>query len=235
MAESNTMNVSMTWVFVAFAVLCVSVFLVVEGQRRQSVERVAESMGFSFTGGQHRLPDAIDQAGFYLFTQGQPLILNRLDGKRSGYQVSLFDFAYDAGKGEEGSRDFMPADVGQQERRLQTVVWLHRPGQVLPDFDLSPTRHVLRRVGGAFGLQPVTFDGRADFRDRYYLSGRDPAALRQVFSSRVIDAVLAEPGWFVEGRGDEWLIYRLSERASPERLPAFVDQAIGLIERLAGR
>jgi hypothetical protein len=56
-----------------------------------------------------------------------------------------------------------------------------------------------------------------------------------VFSPRVIDVVLAEPGWFVEGRGDEWLIYRLSERTSPERLPSFVDQAIGLIERLAGR
>jgi hypothetical protein len=229
------MNSSMIWVFVAFAVLCVSVFLVVEGQRRQSVERVAETMGLSFTGGQHRLPDAIDQAGFYLFTQGQPLILNGLDGVRSGYQVSLFDFAYDAGKGEEGSRDLMPADVGQQERRLQTVVWLHRPGQALPDFDLSPTRQVLRRVGGDFGLQPVAFDGRDDFRDRYHLLGRDPAALRQVFGPRVIAAVLAEPGWFIEGRGDEWLVYRLSERASPERLPAFVDQAIGLIERLAGR
>lgn len=229
------MKSSMLWAFVAFAVLCVAAFLVFEGQRRHAVERVAESMGFSLTAGQHRLPEALDRAGFYLFTQGQPLILNRLDGARSGYQVSLFDFAYDAGKGEEGSRDFMPADVGQQERRLQTVVWLHRPGQVLPDFDLSPTRHVLRRVGGALGLQPVAFDGREDFRDHYSLLGRDPAVLRQVFSPRVIEAVLAEPGWFVEGRGDEWLIYRLSERVGPERLPAFVDQAIGLIERLAGR
>jgi hypothetical protein len=228
------MKSSMIWAFVVFAVLCIAAFLILEGQRRQSVERVADSMGFSFTGGQQRLPEVLDRVGFYLFTQGQPLILNRLDGTRSGYQVSLFDFAYDAGKGEEGRRDFMPADVGQQERRLQTVVWLHRPGQVLPDFDLSPTRQVLRRVGGQFGLQEVTFDGRDDFRDRYHLLGRDPAALRQVFTPPVIDAFLAEPGWFIEGRGDEWLVYRLSDRTSPERLPAFVDQAIGLIERLAG-
>lgn len=229
------MNSSLTWVFVVFAVLCVSVFLAVEGQRRQSVERVAESLGLGFTGGQHRLPAAIDQAGFYLFTQGQPLILNRLAGMRSGYQVSLFDFAYDAGKGEEGRRDFMPSDPGQQERRLQTVVWLHRPGQALPDFDLSPTRQVRRRVGGQFGLQALTFDGRDDFRDRYHLLGREPVALRQVFTPRVLAACLAEPGWFVEGRGDQWLVYRLSERVSPAQLPAFLDRAIGLIERLAGR
>lgn len=229
------MKSSMIWVFVAFAVLCVAAFLVLEGQRRQSVGRVAESMGFSLTGGQHRLPEPLDRAGFYLFTQGRPLILNRLDGTRSGYQVSLFDFAYDAGKGEEGSRDLMPADVGQQERRLQTVIWLHRPGQVLPDLDLSPTRQVRRRVGGQSGLQSVTFDGRADFRDRYALLGRDQAALRQVFTPHVIDAFLADPGWFIEGRGDQWLVYRLSERTSPGRLPAFVDRAIGLIERLAGR
>ena len=156
-----------------------------------------------------------------------------MEGERAGYQVALFGFGYDAGKGEEGSRDFLPADVGQSESRLQTVAWLHKPGQALPDFDLSPTRHVLRRVGGKFGLHLLTFDGRDDFRDRYLLFARDDAAMRRVFTPAVIAALVADPGWFIEGRGDQWLVYRLSERVAPERIADFLDQAITLVDRLA--
>ncbi|MBV5275823.1 MAG: hypothetical protein JZU52_20025 [Lamprocystis purpurea] len=64
---------------------------------------------------------------------------------------------------------------------------------------------------------------------------RDDAAIRRVFFPRTIDALLADPGWFVEGRGDQWLIYRLSERVASRRIAAFLDHAIALIERLAGR
>lgn len=220
------------WFFAAVALVIVTAAVVLEGQRRQSLSRVAQGLGFQFTGGQHVLPESLDQAGFYLFTQGQPLILNRLDGERGGYQVSLFGFGYDAGKGEEGSREFLTPDVGQVENRLQTVAWLHRPGRTLPDFDLSPTRHVLRRVAARSTMHPVTFDGRADFRDRYLLYGRDDVAMRRVFRPAVLEALVADPGWFIEGRGDQWLVYRLSQRVAPDRMSAFLDQAIGWIERL---
>jgi hypothetical protein len=222
------------WIFISVAMIIVVAALVLEWQRRQALERVAMDLGFAFTGGQHALPESLDRAGFYLFTQGQPLILNRMDGERAGYQVSLFGFGYHAGKGDEGSRELPTADVGQVESRLQTVVWLHKPGQVLPDFDLSPSRHVLRRIGPRFGLRGMTFDGRPDFQDRYLLAVRDEAAMRRIFRPPVIDAFAVDPGWFIEGRGDQWLVYRLSERVSPAEIPAFLDRAIGLIERLAG-
>ena len=223
------------WIFAAVALLIVGAALYLEGQRRQSLARVAAGLGFEFTPGQHQLPSALDGAGFYLFTQGPPLIQNRMEGERAGYRVSLFDFAYPAEKGEEGSRDLPVADVGQVENRMQTVVWLHRPGQVLPDFDLSPTRQVLRRVAARFSLQRLTFDGRRDFDDRYVLLVRDPVATRRVFTPAVIDAWVADPGWFLEGRGDQWLIYRLSERMPPNEIAAFLDRAIALVERLAHR
>lgn len=223
------------YVFIAVAVVIVVAAFYLEGQRRNALERVAAGLGFEFTGGQHGLPEALDRAGFYLFTQGQPLILNRMDGERSGYRVSLFGFGYHAGKGEEGSRDLLPQDVGQVENRLQTVAWLHRPGQVLPDFDLSPTRQPLRRAGVMFGLRGLTFDGREDFRDRYVLFVRDDAAVRRIFTPEVIDAWVADPGWFVEGRGDQWLVYRLSDRVPAQQIPAFLDRAIGIVERLAHR
>ena len=223
------------YVFAAVALIIVAAAVYLEGQRRTALASVAGGLGFEFTGGQHALPEALDRAGFYLFTQGQPLILNRLEGERSGYRVSLFGFAYDAGKGEEGNRGHLPQDVGQVENRLQTVAWLHRPGQILPDFDLSPTRQPLRRVGAIFGMRGLTFDRRDDFRDRYILFVRDDVAVRRVFTPAVIDAWVGDPGWFVEGRGDQWLVYRLSERVPAQDVPAFLDRAIGIVERLAHR
>jgi len=223
------------YLFAAVAVVIVVAAIYLEGRRRDALEQVAAELGFVFTRGQHRLPESIDRAGFYLFTQGQPLVLNRLDGERGGYQVSLFGFGYQAGMGEEGSRELPTADVGQIENRLQTVAWLKRPGSPLPDFDLSPTGQPLRRVAGRFRLQPVTFDGRDDFRALYLFAARDGEAMRRVLTPGVIDAFVSDPGWFIEGRGDEWLVYRLFDRVPAEEIPAFLDRAIGLVDRLQHR
>lgn len=223
------------WIFVAVAVLIVGAALYLEGQRRHALARVASDLGLELTGGQHPLPPSLDAAGFYLFTQGPALVQNRMVGERAGYRIALFDYSYHAEKGEEGSRDLPVADVGPVENRMQTLVWLQRPGQVLPDFDLSPTRHVMRRVGVHIPLQRLTFDGRRDFDDRYVLLVRDPVAMRRVFTPAAVDAWVADPGWFLEGRGDQWLIYRLSERMPPNEIAAFLDRAIALMERLAPR
>lgn len=223
------------WVFAAVGLFIAGAAVYLEGQRGRALARVARDLGFDFTVGQHRLPTGLDSAGFYLFTQGPPLVKNRMEGERSGYRVSLFDFAYTAGKGEEGSRDLPVADVGPVENRMQTVVWLQRPGGSLPDFDLSPTRQVLRRIGARLALERLSFDGRADFDDLYLLYARDTAAMRRVFTPPVIDAWVGDPGWFLEGRGDQWLVYRLNARVSPGEIPAFLERAIGLVERLVQR
>jgi hypothetical protein len=223
------------WVFIAFAVVIVTLFLVSESRRQESLARVASQLGFAFTPGQHRLPGPIDAAGFYLFTQGQPDILNRLDGERRGYRASVFGFGYDAGFGDEGSRELLTADDGRIDQRLQTVVWLHRPGQRLPDFDLSPTGGPMRRTGPRVGLGPVGIDGHADFRAHYVLAGRDAGAVRRLFTPAVLEAFVADRGWTIEGRGDQWLVYRLEHRVAAEQVPAYLDQAIALVERLSDR
>jgi hypothetical protein len=221
------------WIFAAVALVIVGSFLVFERQRRDALGQVAAELGFAFTGGQHRLPEPLDRAGFYLFTQGPPQILNRLDGERAGYRVSIFGFGYSAATGEEGSRELPVGDVGKVENRLQTVVWLSRP--VLPDFDLSPTRHMLRRVGAMFSMQPFGFDGQPAFRDRWLLYVRDQSTGRRFFVPKVLAALAEDPGWFVEGRGDQWLVYRLSHRVPPGEIDAYLDRAIGLVNLIAGR
>lgn len=222
------------WAFVLVGVIIVAIAVYSEAQRRQALGPVAKALGLGFSGGPQPLPAELESAGFYLFTQGPPEVLNLMRGRRGGYEVALFGYGYDAPQGEEGSREIPVGDAGQIERRLQTVLWAKAAGQTLPDFDLSPTRESLRRVGQRFGLVPVSIDGRADFRERYLLSARDAAALRAVFTPAVLDALVADPGWFIEGRGNQWLFYRVKERVAPEAMAAFLDHGLGLIETLLG-
>jgi len=65
------------------------------------------------------------------------------------------------------------------------------------------------------------------------LRSRSSSSGRRIFTPRVIDAFVGDPGWFLEGRGEQWLVYRLSEVAPPGEIAAFLDRAIGLVERLA--
>jgi len=223
------------WVLVALAVAFAIAVTYFETKRRDALARVAAQLGFAFTRGLHRLPEELDTAGFYLFTQGPPNIENRMQGKRDDYEIALFGFSYDAPQGEEGRRDLLVGDDGQIERRHQTLVWLRAAGDRLPDFDLSPTRQAIRRAGARFGLRRFTFDGREEFRDLYYLFGRDERAIRGLFTPAVLDAFVQQPGWFLEGRGDQWLVYRIGTRVSPEEIPGFLDQAIGLVDVLRAR
>jgi hypothetical protein len=222
------------WVFVLVGVVIVAIAVYSEVQRRQALGPVAERLGLSFSGGLQPLSPGLDSTGFYLFTQGPPEVLNLMRGRRGGYEVALFGYGYDAPQGEEGSREIPVGDAGQIERRLQTVLWVQAAGRPLPDFDLSPTRESLRRVAQRFGLLPVFIDGRADFRDRYLLFGRDTEAVRPVFTPAVLDALVADPGWFIEGRGNQCLLYRVKERVAPEAMGAFLDRGLGLIETLLG-
>jgi hypothetical protein len=221
------------WVFVLVGAVIVAIAIYSEVSRRRALAPVAEAMGLTFSPGQQALPSDLDAAGFYLFTQGPPQALNIMRGRRGAYAVTLLGYGYDAPQGEEGSREIPVGDAGQIERRLQTVLWV-RGGRGLPDFDLSPTRESLRRVAQRFGLASVSIDGQAAFRDRYLLVGRDPAAVRALFRPALLDALVADPGWFIEGREDQWLLYRIKERVAPREMAAFLERGLVLIDVLHG-
>lgn len=219
--------------FALVLVFALVVAMVLESRRRDELGAVAEQIGFSYERGMQPLPAELDGAGFYLFTQGAAQGLNRLDGHRGGFAVTVLEFGYDAPIGEEGVRGMPNAgDDGRFERHLQTVAWIRSDSKRLPDFDLSPTRGALRRVGPRFGMQLVTLDGREDFRGAYVLLGRDPQGLRRHFDSAAVDRLLRQPGWFLEGRGGQWLVYRLDQRVPAGETAAWIDEAIALIQTL---
>jgi hypothetical protein len=226
------------YVFLAVGLVIVGAFLYFEAQRRDALAGVAAQLGMTFTGGLQRLPADLDNAGFYLFTQGAPECLNLMQGEHRGYRVALFGYGYDAPKGEEGSRDVPLGDAGQIERRLQTVLWVQTPGrpagQTPAALDLSPTRGSLRRVAERYHLSPVILDHHPGFRDLYQLYGRDPEAVAGAFGRTVLDVLVADPGWFIEARGDQWLVYRIQERVAPDEMTAFLDRGLDLLQGILG-
>ena len=48
----------------------------------------------------------------------------------------------------------------------------------------------------------------------------------------MLGALAAEPGWFMVGRGNQWLLYRVKERVPPGAMGAFLDRGLELIEAL---
>jgi hypothetical protein len=45
---------------------------------------------------------------------------------------------------------------------------------------------------------------------------------------------VADPGWFIEGRGDQWLFYRIQERVAPDQMQAFLDRGLDLLDGILG-
>ena len=220
-------------IILLFLALLVLAFVVERG-RSDRLGEVARQLGFSFQRGQQRIPEALDNAGFYLFTQGPPQIQNPMAGNRDGEQVLLFGYAYDAAMGDEGVRELPGSgDDDITEKRRPTVAWFRSTSRSLPDFDLSPAGGP-RRSAGRFGLTSMTFDGEDAFRQGYRLLGRDGVAVRQRFTRPVLDFLLANPGLAMESRGHQWLFYRPGNMLKPDDIQTFLAQAEQLLALLSG-
>lgn len=201
-----------------------------EAKRRDQLARVAADLGLSFRRGQQFLPPELEEAGFYLFSQGSNQIFNRMDGSRNGVRLSVFGYGFDAAFGDEGQRELPNSDDDAGiERRLQTVVWLRSDRDRLPDFDLSPVPGPKRSAAARFGLQPVGFDGHPAFGGAYRLLAREPMTARRHFTPPVLDYLADHPGFVLEGRGGQWLFYRPEERTAPERIGGLIGQAVELV------
>ena len=215
-------------ILIIVGIVLVAVFF--ETKRRDQLAAVATGLGLSFERGQQALPAELDQAGFYLFTQGAAQMLNPMRGRRGDYELLVFGYGFNAAFGDEGQRALPNSDDdGAIETRLQTVVWLRSTENRLPDFDLSPARGPKRSAAQQFGLQAVGFDAAAAFRREYRLAAREPERARRHFTPAVLDYLAAHPGLALEGRGSQWLFYRPEDRTAPDRIGALIAQAEELL------
>ena len=155
---------------------------------------------------------------FHLFSQGHSRRLSGLvQGVARAVRVSLFDYRYVVHSGNNNDRS-----------REQTVICFELAGSTLPAFALRPET-VWNRMGAWLGSQDIDFESAPDFSSRYLLQGKDEAAVRSLFSDRVLAFYAARPGLCTEGGGDRLIFYRADKRVKPEALSAFMDEGLEVL------
>ncbi len=182
-------------------------------KRTESMERAAGDLKLVFT------PEGDDtamseHAALHLFSQGRSRkIGNLMRGTARDLNVAIFDYRYTVGAGKN------------QHTWNQTVISLQLQGRNLPPFSMRPER-VWHKLGSMMGYQDIDFESNPVFSKKYLLRGPDDAAIRSVFTNRVLMFFEEEPGLCVEADGRKLIVYRHSARIKPEALRAFMEKGL---------
>lgn len=189
--------------------------------RAEALARVAGELRLVFTPeGDETVMS--EHSALHLFSQGHSKkIRNLMRGTVRDSNVAIFDYQYTVGGGKN------------QHTWSQTVISLQPHGRNLPAFTMRP-ENVFHKLGSMMGYQDIDFESNPVFSKMYLLRGLDDAAIRSVFTSRVLMFFESEPGLCVEADGRKLIVYRHSARAKPEVLRESVEKGVqiaGLFQR----
>jgi hypothetical protein len=216
-------NIAILLVLVGAAGVGAVIFLNHRSQKKraEAMVRIAGELKLVFTPeGDETVMS--EHAAFHLFSQGRSRkIRNLIRGAVRDLNTSIFDYQYTVGAGKH------------QQTHSQTVISLQLQGRNLPAFTMRP-ENVFHKLGSMMGYQDIDFESNPVFSKKYLLRGRDDAAIRSIFTSRVLMFFESEPGLCVEADGRKLIVYRHSVRVKPEVLRESVEkstQVAGLFQR----
>jgi hypothetical protein len=196
-----------------FVMLALWVFVLVtqDKDRQDTFQKAAQRLGWRYVPSANEL---IESYGVLpLFGRGsERLTSNVIQGDSGGRPNAVFDFQYTLG----GQTD----DAALR----QTVAVFHLPDAHLPHFTLEPfgTTHPIE---GLFGYGEIDFMQVPGFSKVYRMRGQDVVQVQECFRPDVLARFQQEPGWHIEGAGDQLAVYRAGIRIEPHELPAFIDAA----------
>jgi hypothetical protein len=224
------MDMDQVWGMLAFvlvALVIVGVFVyasIYNRRRREAAEQVARELGFQFSpGGDQETFQELHDQRFDLFQRGRPhQFSNVLRRQGQDGEMLLFDYTYSTRSGKH------------HHTHYTTAVMLRLSRLNLPDFMLRP-EHALDRLAAKFGKVDINFDHRPEFSKHFHLSGDDEAAIRALFTDRLMDALERRPAQelmplrTIEAHGNTLLVYHSDKLLGPEQWPELVNQANGLV------
>lgn len=220
------MNAVFVAILVALAVAALVSILVyvtrrAAATRRAAFEVVARQAGWSFSP-ESISPETVGAGDFPLFTHGRARkAQNVMRSADPGQQVSVFDYQYTVGAGQD------------QHTTVQTVVHVPIPLS-LPPFVLSP-ENILHKVGAVFGYHDIDFDSSPEFSKKYLLRSKEAEEqVRDVFTPSVRSYFEQREPLTVEGGAGGVLVYRPGKRVRPEDLLAFVEDARSVARQFEG-
>ncbi len=192
-----------------------------EKKRRETLQQVAQQMGFSFEP-KGPPPGAMGFGDCPLFKSGRSKrIYNVMQGAVADVQLHLFDYKYTVGSGKNSTT------------YNQTVAVFEMTQIKLPQFRLGP-EGFFHKIGEMFGMQDIDFDTHPTFSKKYRLTSDDEATIRAAFTPTVLEFFEQHIArkWNVHC-WDKWLVvYRSSHRAKPDDWPAFMEDTFGVVDVL---
>jgi hypothetical protein len=92
----------------------------------------------------------------------------------------------------------------------------------------------MQKMLSAFGYQDIDFGQRPEFSRQFILRGPDEAAIRQLFSDRLLSFYESYPGTCTDAGGSQLFVYRSGYRFQPQEVQSFVGLALQIMNLLRG-
>ncbi len=187
-----------------------------EKKRLEDLQRAADELGFEFLPqGDASLLQSL--GNFQLFSQGRSRNLSHLlRGRANDLEVTIFDYRYTVGSGKNS------------HTLNHTVICFRFTGDPLPQFSLRP-ENFADKIGGWFGFKDIDFETHPAFSRQYLLRGADEPAIRQLFTSQVLEFYQQKPGLSTEAAGNQLVFYRHAARIKPQEVRSFMAEGFGVL------
>jgi len=206
----------MEFLYITVGVLLfVSVILLIVRQREKArsaqLEVVSDELGLQFQSeGNPEIQDLHNH--FRLFDQGHARKnRNVMSGQTENVGITIFEYRYTTGGGKN------------QETHQQTLISFHSPTLSLPKFELRP-ENLFHKIGQMFGYKDIDFDTHPLFSKRYLLRGQDEDAVRELFTSEVLEFFESQKKVSVEAAGDRLIYFRAGKRIKPNQTRQFMEE-----------
>lgn len=186
-----------------------------DARRREGMREAALRVGYRYAE-KTESPYTPGLEGFALFSSGRSRkTANVMQGTAETADLAVFDYRYVTGGGKNS------------HTYSQTVAHFRDRQLALPEFTLRP-EGLLAKIGAAFGYQDIDFSSQPEFSAKYLLRGPNEEAIRRVFDLSVLFHFDHNPGWSVEGRSGQLVVYRHGKKVAPERIPEFIEQTTAI-------
>jgi hypothetical protein len=154
---------------------------------------------------------------FHLGSQGHSKsVTNLLRGRSNNLEVAIFDYRFVTGSGKH------------KHTWNQTVISFRFDGPALPTFSLRP-ENFGHKIGKWFGYQDINFESHPDFSRKYLVRGSQEQAIRELFTTKVLDYYQDKSGLSTEGSGNTLLFYRHAKRVQPPAIRSFMEEGFEVL------
>ena len=151
-------------------------------------------------------------------------IKNMLHQENEELDIAIFDYSFVTGSGPR-----VGGGAGTMAKTETSVIYFCSTKLDLPQFVIQPEKkfHQFDK------FQDFDFIDYPKFSEKYLLQGSPEESIRKLFNKELIEFFesISEDELFVEGGGDQIIIYILNKRIDPNELNEFMDKGMEVFSK----